>query len=308
MSLRSIPGFNPFHQPHFLYEYLSRLDYPSIRGLCGTETKIESLCRTDPKIKNLINKKRIQHKVEYLLSQSDPQNVLYYAVIYGDVDTVDELLKRGVDPNFSIIEHEGTLELSLFKWALRSGHVSVIDRLLQDDRIDPTVDDNSAIRNAIVDGNLDIMKSLFRNPKVKKSFSVNEAISIASYNGKIDVLNDLLQDPIVDPGANNNDAIKWAAVGGKINVVNRLLQDSRVDPTADNNYSIMWAASLPHSDVVRRLLQDIRIRQSLSPERLEYYKRQIGDSILPPLINPFQSPRKPLPRSNRALPPVPSRR
>ena len=230
MSLRSVSEFNPFLQPQFLYEYISQLDYPSIRNLCISDKGISHLCSTNADIQKVVMKRKIEHRTDFLLSQSTPENVLYYASIYGDIDTVDDLLNRGVDPNIEVTDQDGNNTFSLFVWAIKTGNIKVIDRLLQDDRIDPSADDNSAI--------------------------------------------------------------KWASTLGHLDVVNRLLQDSKVDPSASWNYSIMWADVNEHPDVVRRLLQDSRVRQSLVPQELKEYQEKYSVR----------------PRSNRPLPPPPSRR
>ena len=62
----------------------------------------------------------------------------------------------------------------------------------------------------------------------------NYAIRAASENGHIAVVDRLLQDGRVDPSADDNHAIRMASHCGHIAVVDRLLQDGtgRVDPSA----------------------------------------------------------------------------
>jgi hypothetical protein len=79
--------------------------------------------------------------------------------------------------------------------------VVVVERLLQDERVDP-------------------------------SASNNEATRAASREGHVVVVERLLQDERVDPSAQDNDAIRSAVCKGYSAVVERLLQDKRVDPTA----------------------------------------------------------------------------
>jgi hypothetical protein len=84
--------------------------------------------------------------------------------------------------------------------ASENGHLAVVERLLQDPRVDPSALDNGAIQ-------------------------------MASYGGHLAVVERLLQDPRVDPSdSGNNWAIQHASEGGHLAVVERLLQDSRVDP------------------------------------------------------------------------------
>jgi hypothetical protein len=108
------------------------------------------------------------------------------------------------------------------------GHIAVLDRLLDDDRVDPSADDNCAVRWAATSGHLAVVMRL-------------------------------LQDVRVDPSASNNFAIWVAAACGHLAVVDRLLQDVRVDPSADNNYAVRLAAQNGHLAVVDRLLEDDRV-------------------------------------------------
>jgi hypothetical protein len=96
--------------------------------------------------------------------------------------------------------------------AAENGHLAVVERLLQDKRVDPSADDNYAVRWAAVNGHLAVVERL-------------------------------LQDKRVDPSADDNYAVRWAAANGHLAVVERLLQDKRVDPSADDNYAVRLGCS-----------------------------------------------------------------
>jgi hypothetical protein len=99
---------------------------------------------------------------------------------------------------------------------------------LQDKRVDPSADDNYAVR-------------------------------WAAWYGHLAVVDRLLQDKRVDPSARDNSAVRLAAQNGHLAVVERLLQDQRVDPSASNNYAVRLAAQNGHLAVVDRLLEDDRV-------------------------------------------------
>jgi hypothetical protein len=82
--------------------------------------------------------------------------------------------------------------------AAANGHLAVVERLLQDKRVDPSADDNYAVR-------------------------------LAAQRGHLAVVERLLQDERVDPSADDNYAVRWAAQNGHLAVVDRLLEDDRVD-------------------------------------------------------------------------------
>jgi ankyrin repeat protein len=114
--------------------------------------------------------------------------------------------------------------------AAKSGHLSIVERLLQDEKVDPSADNNDAITWASVLGHLAVVERLLQDPRVDPSAQNNGAIQLASINGHLAVVNLLLEDPRVDPSAKNNCAIRYAANSSHLAVVERLLQDPRVDP------------------------------------------------------------------------------
>ena len=131
-----------------------------------------------------------------------------------------------------LIKFDDVNYYNVFNQSCKDGNVQLVDLLLEFDLVDPSADDNYAIREA-------------------------------SRIGHIAVVERLLQDGRVDPSTNDNLAIRWASQYGHIAVVDRLLQEdkstNRVDPSAVNNYAIMWASRNGHIAVVDRLLQDGRV-------------------------------------------------
>lgn len=192
--------------PDLIYEQLVKLDYPAIRQVCSTNKEVLQICQHDSLITKLINSKRIQYKTNYLIQQSEHESThpIIKASAIGDAEIVDELIKRGFDP-FVLRNYAIGL-------ASENGHIKVVERLLQDERVNPA--DNR-----------------------------NEAIELASKNGHIEVVERLLQDERVNPADNNNAAIRLASEEGHVKVVERLLQDKRVNPAANNNVAIRLASA-----------------------------------------------------------------
>jgi hypothetical protein len=126
--------------------------------------------------------------------------------------------------------------------ASQSGHLVVVDRLLQNKRVDPAANNNCAIR-------------------------------MASQKGHFAVVNRLLQDKRVDPAATNDAAIKLASENGHASVVARLMKDKRVNLTVYDNASLRISAHKCHTDVAEVLLNDPRIDAAaihrLSPAAFE---------------------------------------
>ena len=101
---------------------------------------------------------------------------------------------------------------------------------------------------------------LLGDPRVDPSADDNYAIRWASFNGRLEVVKLLLADLRVDPSDISNYAIRWAARNGHLDVVRLLLADSRVDPSAGANYAIYWAFKRGHREVVKLLLSYPNIR------------------------------------------------
>jgi hypothetical protein len=149
--------------------------------------------------------------------------------------------------------------MNQFLASIKSNTTELLDLLLFDERVDPTVDDMCAIRFASQYGHLAVVDRLLQDKRADPSVANNSAIRLASHFGHLAVVDRLLQDPRVDPSAANNWAIQRASGYGHLAVVDRLLQDARVDPSAANNSAIRNASWNGHLAVVDRLLQDPRV-------------------------------------------------
>jgi hypothetical protein len=129
-----------------------------------------------------------------------------------------------------------------------------------EEHIDYAYNNNKAICWAAADGRLEIVNKLLQDPRVDPGARNNLAIEFAADYGHLAVVNRLLQDPRVDPGRHYSATIRWASLHGHLAIVNRLLEDPRVDPSAEHNDAILWASENGHIEVVKRLLQDERVR------------------------------------------------
>jgi len=166
----------------------------------------------------------------------------------GDLNEVRLLMIEGVDPS--------NQDNHAIKLAVVNGHIQVVKLLLPDLRVNPAAEDNYCIRIASAKGYTDIVELLLQDDRVDPSAKDNYAITIASEKGYIDIVGLLLQDPRVDPSDNNNSAIRAASSKGRLGVVRLLLQDARVDPSDNNNAAILEAIFHKRWNVVRLLAQN----------------------------------------------------
>ena len=161
------------------------------------------------------------------------------------------LLDKRIDPTAN--------DNAAIKLASKKGYFEIVKILLEDSRVDICVSNNYPVQLASQYGHLEIVKLLLQNSKVNPSLDDNYAINFASVNGHLEIVKILLQDKRVNPSDDNNFAIKYASSNGHIDVVKLLLQDTRVDPTFDNNFAITCASKNGHIDVVKLLIPKVDI-------------------------------------------------
>lgn len=157
------PSLNLFTNRDLLYEYIKKLDYPSIKNTCLMYKDVYLTCSTDVQIGELIRKRRIEFKTYLLLRNVNIQYKIVDASTKGDVEVVDELIKRCYDPS-----ENGN---SAIIYASGRGHIQVVNRLLQDERVDPSSHNNLASALASKNEHLSVVRRLLQDIRVRKSLS-----------------------------------------------------------------------------------------------------------------------------------------
>jgi len=173
--------------------------------------------------------------------------------------------------------------------AVKNNDVNQVKVLLNDERVDPSADDNYAIRYAAENGRSEVVRLLLQDGRVDPSADDNYAIRNAARNSNTEVVRLLLQDGRADPSAENNNVIIWAAGSGREGVVKMLLQDGRADPTSNNNYAIRFAAFNSHPETVKVLLQDPRVDPSSNNNFIIKWASRSGHTEIVELL--LQDPR-----------------
>lgn len=115
----------------------------------------------------------------------------------------------------------------------------LIEILLQDPRIDPSADNNIAIRIASASGYSKLVKLLLADGRIDPSANESEAFRNAVLHGHTEVVKLLLadrqDDPCrrVDPSARNNDALHTALRYQDLEILKILLDHSLLDDRID---------------------------------------------------------------------------
>jgi len=146
------------------------------------------------------------------------------------------------------------------------GYLLGVKRLLENPLVDPSRNDNEAIRLAASKGYREIVELLMADPRVDPSANDNEALRLAGSKGYASIVDLLLRDPRVfvtgaplniDPAVNHErlmTCVKTRHVAGA-----RSLMERGVDPSANNNEALRLAVQQGDTEMVTLLQADPRV-------------------------------------------------
>lgn len=130
--------------------------------------------------------------------------------------------------------------------------------------IDPSVDNNRAIRSAARKGRIESVKILLSDERVDPNAVNSYALEWAAVNQHNNIVRLLLNDGRVDPTANGNAVLLDAMMEGNAGIVRLLLNDGRVSPVYPSEQTLMEATSRGHLKVVKAVLEDGRYIHHIS--------------------------------------------
>ena len=275
MDDTALPLFLPENRS-VLFETLRQLDYDQICKICGINREINEYCQDNLQIKLLLISKRTD---KLIVEHGNEYNTLIYASQKGDLDIVNELLERGVDPNANIpnnlsdplIVHRNMYQTcehpdyngdhALIE-ASRNGRLNIVNFMLERG-VDPSIYNNLAIILASLNGHLDIINRLCEDQRVDSSDLQNIAVIFASSKSDVDpiyntIIMRLLDDPLVNPFTDDTFMGNMSCPDD-INLMKRLLSDPRFDPSYDNNDCIRGATMHSTLEIIDLLLADPRV-------------------------------------------------
>ena len=119
-----------------------------------------------------------------------------------------------------------------FQHACYNGYTDIVKLFLTNSRVDPTADNNCAIRKSSENGHTEVVKLLLADGRADPAADDNWAIRLSSWKGYTDIVRLLLEDGRADPAADDNYAICVSSHYRRAAVVKLLLDDRRIDPTA----------------------------------------------------------------------------
>lgn len=233
--------------------------------------------RFDPSINNCetlvdASKRGLSEIVKLLLNDvrienAKLQDAFIGAVEYGHSKVVQIFLDAGVDPS---ADNNYAL-----RCAVDMGNENLVNILLKDERIEPSALHNEAIYKATKKGFVKITELLL-NHKRFDPYLIREdhyALLYTSMIGFNDKINDLLMQGL-NPASYNNAAIQLAVKNNHKDIVKTLLQDERVDPTANDNYALRTAIFYGYNEVTDLLLKHPKMDPSLYIKLLNIKKKR----------------------------------
>lgn len=170
---------------------------------------------------------------------------------------------------------------NLLSFSSENGYLEIVKLLLEDEQVDPSDDNNYALKLACESGHLEIVRLLLEDKRVDPSDSYYsyDSLAIASEKGHLDIVELLIYDERADPSADNNMSIRLASKNGHLDIVDLLFYDERVDPSDYDDDALYSAVDNNHYEIVKLLLTDKRVDPSVTNNRLlfiaiynKYYK------------------------------------
>ena len=134
------------------------------------------------------------------------------------------------------------------------GHSKVLQRFLNDSRVDPNAHGNSLLLESIFRKHKSCIQVLIDDPRVDIGARENALLTISAELGWTDIVEKIIHR--VDPSIPNNQALSTAAEEGHAEIVAMLCRDSRVDVSSNSNFAFCVAIQNGHLDTVRVLLEN----------------------------------------------------
>ena len=220
---------------------------------------------------------QVLSRKELNLNHLDQGNrALWYSAAQKDPAIAQRLLRQpGIDINARLRAKSGET-LTIFNEAVIRNNLEMVEVLLADERTDPNIaGENLRTRQtpllcATDRGHVSIVQLLLEDSRVDCAYQDDRgcsALHCAAENGDVLIVDLLLADGRIDVNAQNrhgSTALHLAAKGGHAGAVNRLLMAKTIDINAQNRKgrTALWNATRQgHGRIASRLLieEDVEV-------------------------------------------------
>lgn len=165
------------------------------------------------------------------------------AVMSGAVDIVKLFVEK--------FKFDPSKEKSTLVTACASGSAALVDYLLRDYRITPGSD---CLQTAAEFGYKDIMQRLMEDSRINFQYDSNRALLLAAERGHLEMTDLLLSDSRMSKDADLSGPLLTAIRRGHTQVVKRFLKDPRVDPILKDRQAIYVAAKHNRDEILHLFL------------------------------------------------------
>lgn len=185
---------------------------------------------------------------------------------FDNIEIVKLLLEdERVDPSYD--------DDFLIKTASDLGLDDVVILFLKDNRINPAAGKNYPLRVAIQKNHIEIVKLLLNDKRVSPIILGNNAISVACNCKRTEIVKILLEDKRVDPSVANNYPFQISSEYEDVDTLKLLLTDNRVDPSCSNNFALKTAYRRKNTEMIQVLWKSKKVRNEIFNENIEMYNK-----------------------------------
>lgn len=217
-------------------------------------------------------------------SQPDATKIKEFKVLVsaGKIDLIKKFITDGLDPSVD--------DNYAIKTAVNLSNIKLIELLLTHDQVDP----NCALKLACDTGLVNIVKQILNHPKVKPDISYNAIMRELMYKSvyRLNLIPDdnyficwLMITNKNSESIVNKNILEYACVNGLTPIVSHLLETKKFDLCAGQHTLLRIAASCGYVDIVKLLLNDDRIiKSNISINQIPVYRDPINRIIRPHTI------------------------
>ena len=173
------------------------------------------------------------------------------------------------------------------------GHHKVVKMLLTDPRVDPSAEDDYALKEACGNSETAVVQILLADPRVNPATDNNRAIRKACsmcaasmrpgfsnaqlVEKSVDIVELLLNDPRVDPSAGEPSAMKIASKAGGMDLFQLLLTHPR---TVVTKQALVYADGGRHVQAVEQLVAEQPQVGPIKLNRSSLFRQEVYSCIL----------------------------
>lgn len=155
-----------------------------------------------------------------------------------------------------------------FVKSCKSGNLEEVKSFLENDQVDPSVNDNRAIISVCSNGYLEIAELLLKDNRVNPSYLGNAALRWACWNNHYEIVKLLLRDNRIHLPVDES-IISMVCMNNLYKILELLLTDGKGDPSGIANRIVARACVRGYLEIIDILIADSRVDLSIG---LKYAK------------------------------------